>query len=909
MNKHSSRRLPRRRAALAVGAVLATACGALVLAQASEAATNATTVLSAMTRPAGGVWLPGPNGGPGHYWTPDLVSGFCRVDPTATGFATSHCNAAVKSAGQAVYDATHQVVYVPDQSSKSTQLVRFNYDQANEAVTGPLVIQVPNNTAVGGGTSGGRTASLALNRDGSKLFVGYIKSGDVMAVTNPYALTNGGKAQLGQVGSTSDGRGSSGGFAMLEYTNAGVAHSDLYLAEIGGKGLSMIPDITGTPTRPACGSPTPCGAVTVTNSTGGVVSSFPSGIVTDGTTLYVGDSPPNVVSQILAFTPASGAQRVYSTDVPAYTSGFDGKTRTKYESITGIGLAPNGDLYVGDDPTATLATVTNNQGHLWRVPFAAPAPAVTGIAPAGGPTSGGTVVTFSGTGLNLGGTPTVRFGPATATAVSCTSSTTCTATSPTVAGAGPVDVTVTTAAGQTSPLSASDVFTYTTPPPATAITVTGIAPTSGVASGGTAVTITGANMIDPAGGPTTVSFGASAATGVSCASATTCTAISPAGTGTVDVQVSAGGHASAVSAADRFSYVQPVAALQAHGITAPKGGVVFIPGALGGHFWSSDHSQGFCRLDPVPGSKLLAINPAACDPGFTLGSPGQATYDPGVNADGTHNVYVPDNAVRSPGVWRLTFDPKTETVGNPVGMAPGQMDNLKTNSTALSPDGTALFVGDLVDGGIRRINNIGADPRTQTVDIIATTQPQKAGVPSRGINGTMSMIGNLLFLPENNAATYVDTSAACAAVGTTTPCATTSLNFLANPAPVFVAGVGADPARKLLYISSSPGGANATIFRFDASTISAANPGGSPGSVYVSNGNVPAAGTPEATVWCSLTCTRPADPAMTPGGTTGFAFAQGVVVDATDGSLLITEDATAGARGGRGHLWRVPFIA
>jgi hypothetical protein len=118
-----------------------------------------------------------------------------------------------------------------------------------------------------------------------------------------------------------------------------------------------------------------------------------------------------------------------------------------------------------------------------------------------------------------------------------------------------------------------------------------------------------------------------------------------------------------------FSYMQPVAALQAHGITAPKGGVVFIPGALGGHFWSSDHLQGFCRLDPVPGSTLLANNPAACDPGFTVGSPGQATYDPRVNADGTHNVYVPDNATRSPGVWRLTFDPASETVSNPVGMA------------------------------------------------------------------------------------------------------------------------------------------------------------------------------------------------------------------------------------------------
>jgi len=241
-------------------------------------------------------------------------------------------------------------------------------------------------------------------------------------------------------------------------------------------------------------------------------------------------------------------------------------------------------------------------------------------------------------------------------------------------------------------------------------------------------------------------------------------------------------------------------------------------------------------------------------------------------------------------------------------MAPGLMDNLKTNSTALSPDGSALYVGDLVDGGIRRINGIGGDPRSQTVDVIAVTQAQKVGAASRGINGTMAMVGTDLFLPENNAATYVDVSQPCAAVGTVTPCATVALNFLATPAPVFVAGIAADPARNFVYISSSPGGANATIFRFDATTITAANPGGSAGVVYVTQGKVPAAGSAEATVWCTLTCTRPTDSTLTPGGLTGFSFAQGLSVDGKDGSLLVTEDATAGARSGRGHIWRVPFV-
>jgi hypothetical protein len=79
--------------------------------------------------------------------------------------------------------------------------------------------------------------------------------------------------------------------------------------------------------------------------------------------------------------------------------------------------------------------------------------------------------------------------------------------------------------------------------------------------------------------------------------------------------------------------------------------------------------------------------------------------------------------------------------------------------------------------------------------------------------------------------------------------------------------------------------------------------------VYVTDGKVPAAGSPEATVYCSLTCTRPADPAFTAGLAAGFPFAQGIYVDQVTSKLYITEDATAGARSGRGHIWAVPFIA
>ena len=96
--------------------------------------------------------------------------------------------------------------------------------------------------------------------------------------------------------------------------------------------------------------------------------------------------------------------------------------------------------------------------------------------------------------------------------------------------------------------SAALTETITGPP-----TVTGISPTSGPATGGTAVTITGTSFT----GATSVSFGGAPAMSFTVISATTITATSPAGTGTVDVVVT-NSNASAPSAADRFTYIQPL---------------------------------------------------------------------------------------------------------------------------------------------------------------------------------------------------------------------------------------------------------------------------------------------------------------------------------------------------------------
>jgi hypothetical protein len=126
---------------------------------------------------------------------------------------------------------------------------------------------------------------------------------------------------------------------------------------------------------------------------------------------------------------------------------------------------------------------------------------------------------------------------------------------------------------------------------------------------------------------------------------------------------------------------------------------------------------------------------------------------------------------------------------------------------------------------------------------------------------------------------------------------------------VFVAGIATDPANGFVYVSDSPGGASATIYRFNANTISQANPAGSPAPLYLTGGILPASGSPNATVFCATTCQRPWDfgnhPVM--GAQTGWSFVFGLAVG-PNGDLVITEDPSAGNRSGRGTMWTVPFL-
>src|SRR5712692_4699017 len=87
-------------------------------------------------------------------------------------------------------------------------------------------------------------------------------------------------------------------------------------------------------------------------------------------------------------------------------------------------------------------------------------------------------------------------------------------------------------------------------------TLTLISPASGPAGGGNLVTFNGSGFVS---GTTSFIFGANAATGVSCSSATQCQGIAPAGAGQVTVTATVGGQAASGSAV--YSYIASLASI------------------------------------------------------------------------------------------------------------------------------------------------------------------------------------------------------------------------------------------------------------------------------------------------------------------------------------------------------------
>ncbi|WP_307808319.1 IPT/TIG domain-containing protein [Streptomyces oryzae] len=277
------------------------------------------------------------------------------------------------------------------------------------------------------------------------------------------------------------------------------------------------------------------------------------GVVPVTVTTTAGTSNPVAFTYVTAgptlssVTPSSGSVSG-GTTVTLVGTGLTGATSVKFGANPATSFTVNSATQItavtpAGTPGVVPVTVTTTAGTSNPVAFTYQnSPVVTALSPSNGPTSGGSTVTI--TGADLTAVTSVKFGETPAASFTVDSATQITAVSP-AGTAGGVPVTVTTAAGTSSAGSASAYFFYANPPQ-----LADIAPTAGPAAGGTAVTLTGADLLNA----TAVLFGGVSSPSFTVESSTRITATAPPGTGYRPVTVVTPG---GTSNSMLYAYVSP----------------------------------------------------------------------------------------------------------------------------------------------------------------------------------------------------------------------------------------------------------------------------------------------------------------------------------------------------------------
>ena len=297
-----------------------------------------------------------------------------------------------------------------------------------------------------------------------------------------------------------------------------------------------LPVVTGV--SPASGGTAGGSAVTITGTGLG-----------GATVVRFGGAPGTIT--------ADSATRITVTSPPSASTAAITASSSTQAAGTGAGIV---------DVTVTTPGGTSHRTAADHYAYSASQPAVTGVSPPGGGTSGGTTVTITGTGL--AGATAVRFG-ATAAAITADSGTQITVTSP--PGTGRVDITVTTPAG-TTPAGQGHYYSYTAQPePAQSITFG--APAPAAAGGSAALSAAGGGSgnpvvftVDPVSGP-----------GVCTVSGTTVT-YTAIGTCVIDANQAGNGHYAAAPQVQRTITVSGLS--QSISLSAPAQGYVHDSGHL-----------------------------------------------------------------------------------------------------------------------------------------------------------------------------------------------------------------------------------------------------------------------------------------------------------------------------------------
>ncbi len=273
-------------------------------------------------------------------------------------------------------------------------------------------------------------------------------------------------APVPTVTAISPNTGSTNGGTAVTITGTGLtAATAVDFGTVAATGVTVKSDTSIVATSPA-GS---AGAVDVTVTTAGGTSAKSSA---DQFTYAVIPAPT-----VTAVSPNSGTTAGGQT-VTVTGTNLTGATAVDFGATAGTSVTVNsaGTSLTVVDPKGTAGAVdvtvvtpggTSAKSSADTFTYSSCAiPTVTGISPTSGPGAGGTVVTVTGTGFEVAGSPAtcvatgVDFGSTAGTSMTVSSATSITVTSP--AGTGSVNVTVMNAAG-TSATSSSDMFTYAAP--------------------------------------------------------------------------------------------------------------------------------------------------------------------------------------------------------------------------------------------------------------------------------------------------------------------------------------------------------------------------------------------------------------------------------------------------------------
>jgi len=253
----------------------------------------------------------------------------------------------------------------------------------------------------------------------------------------------------------------------------------------------------------------------------------------------------NPAPTISSIAPTSGVTPG-GTQVTITGTGFLSGATVKFDGIAAFIVSVTATSIVAVIPPHAAGkvdvVVANTDGQSATLPqgftYALPAPTITDVSPATGPTTGGTLITITGTNFQSGAT--VKIGASQATDVNVVSSTSITARTPLgpVTAQLAVDVVVTNP--DSTKATATGGFTYSVPPLAViSVTPNIVLPLGAPGAGPVVVTIFGAGFTTTL--PTTVTVDGVAATGVQVVDPVTLHATFPArAAGTKDVVVTVG---------------------------------------------------------------------------------------------------------------------------------------------------------------------------------------------------------------------------------------------------------------------------------------------------------------------------------------------------------------------------------